>query len=276
MRRQPLLISLLCLWFGMGAAAQQPTIKHPPHGASVYLLGEIHDNAHGHAQRLALVQQLISQGLRPVVLMEQFDRDNQSVLDRALASCGDADCVLTQAATQGWAWEFYKPYVQWALEKKVTLVAANVSHADVRKVMTQGFSAVFAPQLIAAYKLDSLPEPLQRAQSKAIQEGHCNLLPIHAIGAMVQGQMARDVWMAHLINGLEHPSIVLIAGNGHVRKDAGVYQWLSALKQKITQVHGYVEQATTNDAHWFDQVTVVPEVAREDPCLVFKRPSQAK
>ena len=86
--------------------------------------------------------------------MEQFDRENQQALDLALTSCQDIDCVLGKVATPGWDWLFYKPYVQLALDKKITLVAANLSNTDVRKVMTQGFSSVYSRLEIAEYKLE--------------------------------------------------------------------------------------------------------------------------
>lgn len=269
-----LVLAVICL--SVSAAAQSLDTLARKGTTNIFLMGEIHDNAHGHKLRLESVMSLIAQGHRPVVVMEQFDRDNQSALDLALASCGDADCVLAKAATPGWEWHFYKPFVQLALEKKVTLLAANLSSVNVRKVMTQGFSAVFSPQAIEAYQLDRIPLPLRNAQNKAIQEGHCNMLPAQAIGPMVQGQIARDVWMASVINGVQNNMVVLIAGNGHVRKDAGVFQWLSPDKQKFTQVHGYVERTDTSDANWFDQVFTVPEVTREDPCLVFKRKPEQK
>jgi uncharacterized iron-regulated protein len=239
-------------------------------------MGEIHDNAHGHQLRLDHVTKLIDSGHRPVVAMEQFDRENQAVLDLALTRCPDVDCVLDKAATPGWEWRFYRPFVQWALDKKVTLVAANLSNMDVRQVMTHGFSAVFSPQAMQTYRLHQIPPELLSVQNKAIQEGHCNMLPVQAIGAMVKGQIARDVWMASVVNKVHNPTVVLIAGNGHVRKDAGVFQWLSTDKQARTQVLGYVERADTNDAKWFDRVYVVPEVQREDPCLVFTRKPDKK
>lgn len=245
-------------------------------GSKILLMGEIHDNPHGHRLRIDHLNLLIEQGHRPVVAMEQFDRENQAVLDLALTRCQDVECVLAQAATKGWAWDFYKPLVQWALDKKVTLLAANLSNADVRKVMSGGFSAVFSPQTIDTYKLHQIPPQLLSAQSKAIQEGHCNMLPVRAIAPMVQGQIARDVWMASLVNGVQNQIVVLIAGNGHVRKDAGVYQWLSPDKQALTQVHGYVERADSNDAIWFDHVHTVPEIEREDPCLVFTQKPNKK
>jgi uncharacterized iron-regulated protein len=239
--------------------------------ARIFLLGEIHDNPNAHSLRLELVMQLIAQRQKPVVAMEQFDRENQPALDLALARCPDVDCVLAQVGGPGWDWRFYKPLVQLALDQKITLLAANLSNADVRKVMTQGFAAVYSPQAIAEYQLHQLPKQLLSVQRKSIQEGHCNMLPAQAIGPMVQGQIARDVWMARVVQGVKTQTVILIAGNGHVRKDAGVYQWLSPQHQAQTQVHGYVEQAEKNDVDAFDQVHVVTTIAREDPCLVFQK-----
>lgn len=251
------------------AASQSPDAKTPQDSTKIFFLGEVHDNEHGHQRRLERVKQLIEQGPQPVVAMEQFDRENQAVLDAALSQCPDVDCVVAKAGTTGWEWRFYRPYVQWALDKKIKLVAANLSNADVRKVMTHGFTAVLGQQLVDTYQLKQIPGQLLSAQNKAIQEGHCNMLPAQAIGPMVQGQIARDVWMAHVVNGVSNAPVVLIAGNGHVRKDAGVMQWLTPQNQAKTQVHGYVENTDQNDATWYDHVHVVPQVEREDPCLVF-------
>ena len=251
------------------AEPSRQVIKTPQDGTRIFFLGEIHDNEHGHQRRLERVKQLIEQGPLPVVAMEQFDRENQAVLDAALSQCPDVDCVLAKAGTRGWEWRFYKPYVQWALDKKIKLVAANMSNVDVRKVMTNGFESVLGSQLVDTYQLKKIPAQLLSAQNKAIQEGHCNMLPAQAIGPMVQGQIARDVWMAHVVNGVSNAPVVLIAGNGHVRRDAGVLQWLTPQNQAKTQVHGYVENSDQNDAQWYDHVHVVPQVEREDPCQVF-------
>jgi uncharacterized iron-regulated protein len=257
-------------------ASQGMDVQTHRSSPAIYLLGELHDNEHGHQRRLERVQQLIEQGPPPVVAMEQFDRENQAALDAALSQCPDVDCVVAKAGTTGWAWRFYKPYVQWALDKKIKLVAANMSNVDVRKVMTNGFAAVLGPQLVDTYQLQQIPGQLLSAQNKAIQEGHCNMLPAQAIGPMVQGQIARDVWMAHVVNGVSNAPVVLIAGNGHVRKDAGVPHWLTPQNKAKTQVHGYVENADQNDAHWYDHVHVVPQVEREDPCLVFTQNRSSK
>lgn len=240
----------------------------------IFLMGEIHDNPHGHKLRLEMVMQFIEQGYRPLVAMEQFDRENQDDLDVALSTCHDVDCVLAKAATPGWEWSFYKPFVQLALDKKITLIAVNLSNVDVRNVISNGFSVVFNPQAMDTYKLNQIPPALQSAQYKAIQEGHCNMLPSQAIGPMVRGQIARDVWMADVVNSSQNQMVILIAGNGHIRRDAGVFHWLSIEKKKLTQVHGFVESADSSYVNWFDQVHVVPTLEREDPCLVFSSKPQ--
>ena len=52
---------------------------------SIVLLGEVHDNAAQHAVREQALRQWLEGGARPVLLMEQFDRERQGDLDRALA-----------------------------------------------------------------------------------------------------------------------------------------------------------------------------------------------
>jgi hypothetical protein len=60
-----------------------------------------------------------------------------------------------------------------------------------------------------------------------------------------------------------------------VRKDVGVFQWLSPDKQARTQVHGYVERVEKSDSDWFDHVHVMPTIDREDPCQALKKYSES-
>ena len=102
-----LMLATVCL--PCAVTAQSVGSQARTDGKQIYLLGEIHDNANGHSLRLDHVMQLIQKGHRPVVAMEQFDRENQAVLDAALSQCPDVDCVLAKAGTTGWEWRFYKP-----------------------------------------------------------------------------------------------------------------------------------------------------------------------
>lgn len=266
------LIFLLTLGHTLAQAADSsaaPSANAQP--AQIYLLGEIHDNPESHASRLTFIKQLLRKDQRPIIAMEQFDREKQAALDQALTTCADTDCVIRAAGGAGWEWDFYKPFIQLALEKKVTLVAANLSNNDLRKIAREGFAAVYDPAFITQFKLDQLPPSLLATQYIAIEEGHCGMLPAQAIGPMARGQIARDVWMAHVIRQATSELIILIAGNGHVRKDAGVYQWLTAQQQATTQIFGFVESLENSDLAWYDTIHVIHPFLREDPCLVFKK-----
>jgi len=237
---------------------------------AIYLLGEIHDNPAGHALRLEQIADIVRSASQPVIAMEQFDREQQAALSAAQQECPDAACVIAKAGGKGWEWDFYKPVIDLALRQRIPLVAANVSPQDARLVMRDGLGAALSPPLRKSFDLDGgLPPEVDAIQREAVFQGHCRMAPKSALGGMVLAQVARDVWMAHVLR--EHPqsTVLLLAGNGHVRKDAGVYHWLSPTERQRTQVHAYVEASQAGDAALFDQVYVVAPVVREDPCAAF-------
>ena len=237
---------------------------------AIYLLGEIHDNPAGHALRLEQIADIVRSASQPVIAMEQFDREQQAALSAAQQECPDAACVIAKAGGKGWEWDFYKPVIDLALRQRIPLVAANVSPQDARLVMRDGLGAALSPPLRKSFDLDGgLPPEVDAIQREAVFQGHCRMVPKSALGGMVLAQVARDVWMAHVLR--EHPqsTVLLLAGNGHVRKDAGVYHWLSPTERQRTQVHAYVEASQAGDAALFDQVYVVAPVVREDPCAAF-------
>jgi uncharacterized iron-regulated protein len=75
--------------------------------------------------------------------------------------------------------------------------------------------------------------------------------------------------------------VVLLAGNGHVRRDLGVPQWLPpALRDQVRAV-GFVETDGTpgdgdDDApEAYDQRVTTPPQPREDPCAAMRAPLAA-
>ena len=238
---------------------------------AIYLLGEVHDNPEGHALRLEKITDIVRSAPQPVIAMEQFDREKQVALSAAQQACPDATCVIERAGGKGWDWDFYKPVIDLALRQRIPLVAANVSPQDARLVMRDGLSAALSAKLRDAYGLNAgLPSEVDAIQREAVFQGHCRMAPKAALGGMVSAQVARDVWMAHVLR--EHPqsTVLLLAGNGHVRKDAGVYYWLSPQERQRAQVHAYVESPQPADAALFDQIHPIAAVEREDPCAVFR------
>lgn len=237
----------------------------------IWLMGEVHDNPDGHAYRLRDLQAKVTADWRPALLMEQFNVDRQAALTQAWQTCKQAQCVIDAAGGPGWDWALYKPLIQLALAYRLPLVAANVSRQQLGEVMQQGFTAVFDENTIKAYGLDQpLPSDWLDGQRTAIERGHCNMLPEEMIDPMVNAQTARDVMFAELLQEYAPQGAVLIAGNGHVRKDLGVYAWLPASIKPRVQVYGYVEPGGLS-ATSYDNVRVVPAHPRPDPCEAFKK-----
>jgi uncharacterized iron-regulated protein len=238
---------------------------------AIYLLGEVHDNPEGHALRLEKIADIVRSATQLVIAMEQFDRENQAALSAAQQGCPDAACVIAKAGGKGWDWDFYKPVIDLALRQRIPLLAANVSPQDARLVVRDGLSAALSAKLRGAYGLNAgVPSEVDAIQREAVFQGHCRMAPKAALGGMVAAQVARDVWMAHVLR--EHPqsTVLLLAGNGHVRKDAGVYHWLSPAERLRTQVHAYLEAPDAQDAARFDQIHPIAAVTREDPCAAFR------
>lgn len=87
-----------CSWLpgSRDAAVASLAAELPRH--EVVLLGEVHDNAQGHRLRLQALTRAVRAGWRPAIAMEQFDRERQADLDRAMRTCTNADCVIQAAA----------------------------------------------------------------------------------------------------------------------------------------------------------------------------------
>jgi uncharacterized iron-regulated protein len=260
------LVLLAC--FCLSASAQ----------TGIYLLGEVHDNPQAHAQRFAFIEKLLAKGVKPVIAMEQFDRDKQAALDHAMASCADADCVIQQAGGKGWTWNFYKPVIETALKRRLSIVAANLSTADAMKIAREGLGAALSPEILRDFRLDQpLDSALFDKQKQAIDEGHCHMLPATAFKGMVNAQVARDVWMARTIRENAAHGLILLAGNGHVRKDIGVFHWLGSTERARTQAFAYTEdEGDAQDLSVFDRNNRVEPYERDDPCEAFTHKTQVQ
>ena len=266
---------------GTVACCSAPGALRPPPGANLWLLGEVHDNPAVHALRLQTLQTLLDRGARPALLMEQFDRERQSQIDTLVQPAPgwapddvardltvNALVQLGGGTAAGWQWDFYRPYLHLALRYRLPVVAANVSRSDARALMAQG---------LAAQGFDAaVPADLGAALARQIERSHCGQINPAQAGRMANAQVARDQFMARQVVAQAGRGVVLLAGNGHVRKDVGVPRWLPPALQARTWVVGFVEAGPPDDsdATAFDQTVTAPAAARNDPCAAL-RPAAA-
>jgi uncharacterized iron-regulated protein len=253
--------------------------------SDLVLIGETHDNPDHHRLQLELLEAIVRAGRRPAVAMEQFDREHQAALDRARAERPrDAGYVADAAQfdRRGWQWPFYEPIVAAALRHDLPLVAANLSRRDAAAVIERGYDALGAgiPGRLG------LAQPFGAAEAAAIEtsvrEGHCGKLPESVVPRMAAAQRARDAVMADALLARASTGAVLIAGNGHVRRDLGVPLHLatrapqrSVLAVGILEVIDGVARAedyvvpAAGDTPQFDLAVFTPRTDRPDPCAGF-------
>jgi uncharacterized iron-regulated protein len=97
---------------------------------------------------------------------------------------------------------------------------------------------------------------------------------------MVNAQVARDVWMAKTIRENSSNGLILLAGNGHVQKDIGVYRWLSDTERSRTEVIGFTEgdgeTEIEAERRLYDRTIRVKPFERDDPCIAFTGKSKVQ
>jgi uncharacterized iron-regulated protein len=230
----------------------------------VVLLGEVHDNAAQHALRLQAFETLLASGARPALVMEQFDRERQPAIDalRAQSPSPDADALIAAAGGSGWQWSFYRPFVALALQHGLPIVAANVSRDDARKVMgaglkAHGFSDAVAPEVLQALAAD-------------IEGSHCGMINAATANRMALAQVARDQAMAAAVERHADRGALLLAGNGHVRTDAGVPLWLTPATRARSEAIGLLERGASGRGQ-YDRVLLTAAQERPDPCAGLRR-----
>lgn len=236
----------------------------------ILLLGEVHDHVALHAERLAAFDALLATGARPAIVMEPFDRARQPLIDRLRAEGADAARLVAEAGGAGWDWAFYRPYVERALAHGLPLIAANVGRDEARAVMRDG---------LAAHGFDAaVPADVEAALAAQIEASHCGMVDAAMARRMALAQVARDQAMARAVAAAQasRGSVVLLAGNGHVRADVGVPRWLGPALRERAWVVGYVERTPADaaaPAAAFDRRVEAAPQPRPDPCATMRRPA---
>ncbi|SDH20136.1 ChaN family lipoprotein [Janthinobacterium sp. YR213] len=238
----------------------------------VLLLGEVHDNAQGQRLRVEELRRRLAAGWRPVIVMEQFDRENQDLLTRAARDCADPDCIIRVMEQPRWDWSLYRPVLDLVVSYQLSLVAGNLSPADASRIVRDGIRWSMPPAMVATYLAAPVPADILDGQQKEVQAARCNMLPDMMINGVVNAQVARDIWMAKLIRDQAPRDVVLIAGNAHVRKDIGVPRWLKLADPQLNvRSIGYLEQGGSGYKGTFDLTQTMPAQPRADPCAKFKK-----
>jgi uncharacterized iron-regulated protein len=242
------------------------------------------------------------------VVFEQIDRQYSAALqgaaERALADAAlhgtavDVESVIDagQFARKGWGWPLHRPLFVAALGGGASLAGGNLSRVEASAVVRGGVDT--APADVRGL-LDSAgsrpPDKGWTSQQQAVllhevDVGHCGALPAPMLAPMALAQRARDAALAmSMVQAMQRSPagsrVVLIAGNGHLRRDIGVPHYLRVLAKRDAEpgasaprVMGVAFMERSDDGTpdvadgTQDEVWFTPRAERTDPCASFKPP----
>jgi len=230
------------------------------------LLGEQHDAPEHRALQRDTVALLSQRGQLAAVVMEMLEQGRQTNgLPRSATETEVRQALQwTGEANSGWPWAVYGPVVMAAVAAGVPVLGGNLPRAQMRAVMGDS-------------TLDQrlTPDALAQQQSH-IREGHCNLLPESQIAPMTRIQIARDRNLTEVAVAAIKPgqTVLLIAGNGHVRRDLGVPRHLPAgLDHHVVVAQAAATLGAHPSAQWAglaDTVWTTPPRPPTDHCAEMK------
>lgn len=257
--------------------------------ADTVLLGETHDNPDHHRLQARLVDAYGATHPSPAVVFEMLDAEQQPAVDAGLQSHpGDADALARAVdwASSGWPeWSMYRPVFEAALAAHGPILAAGLNRAAAMRVAHDG-AAALDPHLVQAFGLDQpLPAGLQAAMRREMSDVHCGMLPESMLDSMVLVQRARDALLAQRLHeGVQtHRAAILIAGEGHVRRDCGVPAQLERAYGARSVAVGFIAataDATTPESYAkefgagalpFDFVWFTPRANDVDHCAELRK-----
>ncbi len=235
--------------------------------ADVVLLGELHDNKFHHELRGSLIarfansqRSIVSEHL-PAPLQVSFGSDTKSDLEAAGFD------------PEGWGWPVHQSLYDHLREKGLAVFGGNLPKAEARQIFLQGASGL-PDRMAKTYAQSRLDEKAERALDRDLVDGHCGKLPDKYLLRMRFAQRITDLSMTHAL--LDHRPAVLVAGNGHVRKDYGVPQILSSVAPSLRLVSiGFLERSSDTPGllksvlGQYDYVWLTDRAERQDPCENF-------
>ncbi|PIE08015.1 MAG: hypothetical protein CSA74_04095 [Rhodobacterales bacterium] len=233
--------------------------------AEVFILGEVHDNpAHHRVQAEAVAD------IAPRALV--FEMLTPGQVGRA-AGVARGEAEAFDWAGGGWPdFAMYHPIL--AAAPKAVIYGAAVPRDASRAAMEAGVVQSFG-NAAGLYGLTGEIDTEQLAERLNLQlAAHCGAMPPELMPGMVEVQRLRDATLARVaLLALAETGgpVVVIAGNGHARRDWGVPSYLARVAPGVAVfVLGQGEDGDVPDGG-FDMVLDAPAAERDDPCAVFEQ-----
>lgn len=265
------------------AAAVAALRNNDPAKPVVILLGEVHDNPHHHRLRAALIEDAANPVAVPVV--EHLPATLQTAVDdfnKSRTVAGRNATAFFDAV--GWSklgWPdaaIFAPLYGVLLRQTAPIVAADVPKDRIRKLARREPGALDADERVRLRLDEPLPAHLQEDLLTELEASHCGMMPKSAFGGMAAAQNYRDAHIAAaaIDAARKTGAAVILAGNGHVRRDRAVPYYISKFAPDVRVIAvGLLEEGSGAPpdvpSALYDAIVVTPRTLRPDPCEEMRK-----
>lgn len=189
----------------------------------IILVGEHHTTRSHHQAQLQVIQLLHAAGVQVAIGLEMFRSDNQKFLNRWVS--GDIDkTAFLKIYYDNWNydWSLYGMIFEYARDEKIPLVGLNVPRDITRQVARDGFKSLSDEQrAILSHITCRVDKEYMDYIRKAFgAHAHGNLNFIYFCEAQLVWDTAMAVSALDYLTANPNAVMVILAGTGHVRKQA--------------------------------------------------------
>ena len=221
----------------------------------VVLVGEHHTTADHHQAQLQVIRLLHESGVKTAIGLEMFRNDSQSDLDRWVnGEISPAEFEKIYYDNWNYDWSLYQPIFEYARREKIPMVGLNVPRDITRQVARQGFQSLSEDQ---KEKLSNITCRVDKEYMEYIRRSfgahaHGNLNFIYFCEAQLVWDNIMAVSSLAYLKSNPKSVMVLLAGTGHVRKQAVPAQIRKRVDIPFTvilpEVPGAIEQETVDSS----------------------------
>ena len=209
--------------------------------ADYVMLGERHDNPRHHEIQSQLIEMVAASGKSGAVIAEMIEPLHQPILDEINLAYGVIDkdqsdlkeTMITDLGInlewekRGWfKWDIYRDVFATALDSNMSVHAGNPNR---KTLMEIGRGGELGAEMLQNLDWDNDYTASERNDLlDELVGSHCGMMGREAMAPLVTLQRLKDAHMGRAMRQARKDEgvAILIAGNGHTRKDRGVGKYL--------------------------------------------------
>jgi uncharacterized iron-regulated protein len=226
---------------GRGNASSVDAIIEAAGGVDAVFLGELHDDAVGHAVQMEIFRRAVGKygaDRKMALSLEMFERDVQIVVDEYMAGLIREDHFMLSTRAWGNYKTDYRPLVELAKERRLPVIAANAPRRYINMVSRNGRGALDRLSKDARKWLAPLPyaepSPAYAAKFKSLMgpsaEARMGLDNILASQTLWDATMADSV--ARFVKKNKNPLVIHLNGGFHTESRLGMVEHFLKYRSK--------------------------------------------